>query len=174
MENSRSNSKFPVALEPPEGSVVVINEHFLSKAIDMSRESPRRRIILPFHKESSGTLHRMFNALQPMSYIQPHRHMIPPKDESILVVRGSICYVTFDDFGNIDQYFILSAGSAEFGVDTLAGIYHTFFALESDTVLFEVKPGPYKKDTDKDFAPWAPPEGSASAEIYLKKLYELI
>lgn len=171
---SITNSSFPLALEPPTESVVIINEDFLAKAIKKSRESPRRRIIFPFHKDNANRLHRMFNAMQPMSYVQPHRHSAPPKDESIIVIRGSVCYVTFDDYGNIDRQCRLSAGSTEFGVDTVAGIYHTFFAIENDTVVFEVKPGPYRKTSDKDFAPWAPAEGSDDAETYLKKLYELI
>lgn len=170
----KSKNKFPLALDPPQEPVVVINEAFLTKAIEVSRKSPRGRVILPFHKNNSESLHRMFNAMQPMSYVQPHRHSSPPKDESVIVIKGSICYVVFDDFGNIDRYFKLSAGSSEFGVDTIAGIFHTFFAIESDTVLFEVKPGPYQKASDKDFASWAPVEGSASAEAYLKELYKLI
>ena len=39
-----------------------------------------------------------------------------------------------------------------------------------DTVIFEVKPGPYDAATDKEFAPWAPPEGDPRAHAYLIQL----
>jgi cupin fold WbuC family metalloprotein len=166
--------EFPWAMNPPEGSVIVIDSHLVSEAIKISRRSPRGRIILPFHKSTDDALQRMLNILQPKSYIQPHCHKQPPKAESIVVVKGSICYVTFKENGEINRLFTLKAGSAKFGVDICADVYHTFFALDKDTVLFEVKPGPYNPDTDKTFAPWAPVEGSEESKEYLMKLYRLV
>jgi len=58
-------------------------------------------------------------------------------------------------------------GGGAFAVDSRPGLWHTFFALEDNTVLFEVKPGPYDPGTDKDFAHWAPAEGEADAMKYL-------
>ena len=164
---------FPRAINPPSGSVVNIDSDLIGKAMEVSRISPRHRVILPFHKSSDDTLQRMLNALQPGSYVQPHRHKTPPKAESIIVLKGAICYITFKDNGDMDKKIILTANSAITGIDTEPGIYHTFFALEKDTVLFEVKPGPYSPDTDKDFATWAPSENADEAVEYLNKLYDL-
>ncbi|MGD8861079.1 MAG: hypothetical protein PVI30_13820 [Myxococcales bacterium] len=36
-------------------------------------------------------------------------------------------------------------------------------ALEPDTLIYEVKPGPWSAATDKSFAPWAPAEGDPGA-----------
>ncbi len=44
--------------------------------------------------------HKMFNALQPGTYITPHRHMNPEKTETILVISGSMLFVQFDEMGN--------------------------------------------------------------------------
>jgi hypothetical protein len=78
-------------------------------------------------------------------------------------------YVPFDAQGNpVDGRFILlDAGRGAFAVDSRAGLWHTFFALEDNTVLFEVKPGPYDPIGDKDFAHWAPAEDEADAAEYL-------
>ncbi|UCF94185.1 MAG: WbuC family cupin fold metalloprotein [Desulfobacterales bacterium] len=168
-----SDIPFPKALEAPKGSVIIMDDPLISRAIAMSRQSPRRRIILPIHKSSGDPLQRMFNVLQPGSYIQPHRHLAPPKAESILTIRGSIAYFTFKNDGGVDDHSILSAGTARFGVDTSPDVYHTFFALEEDTVLFETKPGPFVESSEKDFAPWAPAEGSPDAIAYLQSLQEL-
>ncbi len=164
---------FPRAINPPSESVVNIGSDLIGKAMEVSRISPRRRVILPFHKSPDDTLQRMLNALQPGSYVPPHRHKTPPKAESIIVLKGAICYITFKDNGDVDKKIILTANSDITGIDTEPGIYHTFFALEKDTVLFEVKPGPYSPVTDKDFATWAPSENADEAVEYLNKLYDL-
>ena len=166
--------KFPRALSPPGEKVVIIDNKMIKKAIDASRDSPRKRIILPFHKFPSDNLHRMLNALQPRSYIQPHRHFDPPKAESIVVLKGEIIYIVFNNTGDIESFSALSADSFNIGIDTEPGIYHTLFATVEDTVVFEVKPGPYEQISDKDFASWAPAEGSPRATEYLRRLLDLI
>ena len=112
----------------------------------------------------------MLNAVQPGTYIQPHRHISPPKAESIVVLRGSIGFVIFEDDGRVREHFVASTGSDPFGIDLQPGVYHTFVALQQDTVLFEVKPGPYDGQTNKDFALWAPIEGSEEARDFLQEL----
>ncbi len=66
----------------------------------------------------------------------------------------------------------IRADSSIFGVDSDPGVYHTFLATEDDTVLFEVKPGPYSPANDKDFASWAPEKGSPAAKKYMQYLYD--
>lgn len=89
----------------------------------------------------------------------------------MIVLRGAILSFLFDQDGNVEEAYTLAAGSADFGVDSEPGTFHTFLALEKDTVLFEVKPGPYKQSSDKDFAPWAPAEGNPEADVYMDYLY---
>ena len=114
----------------------------------------------------------MLNVLQPHSYVQPHRHIDPPKAESIIVLKGTLVCVEFSQSGDIESFHRLSPDTFSIGIDIEPGIYHTIFAATEDTVLFEVKPGPYERSSDKDFAPWAPSEGAENSEEYLIKLYE--
>ena len=144
------------ALDAPETDVTPITTGLIDQVLAASRASERHRMILPFHKLHSDTLHRMFNAMQPQTFIQPHRHANPPKAEAILVLRGAVCFVTFDSMGVVDQMFDVTAGSDVFGVDIVPGVFHTFLILEPDTIIYEVKPGPYSPTDDKDFASWAP------------------
>ena len=37
----------------------------------------------------------MLNAIQPGSYIRPHRHLDPPKSESLILLQGMLGYVSF-------------------------------------------------------------------------------
>ena len=160
----------PRALPAPPGPICWLSTSLLEGALAVSRSSPRRRVIQPFHRGADATLQRMFNAVQPDSYIPPHRHLDPPKDESWVVLRGALAFFTFDDEGAITECLEIRAGGEIFGVDLAPGVYHTFFALEPDTVVYEVKSGPYSPVTDKSFAAWAPSEGAPEANDYLATL----
>jgi len=161
----------PKALAPPDGGdLTVIDEALVERAVERSRTSRRRRIIQPFHRTADDTLHRMLNAVQPDSYIRPHRHLDPPKAEAWVILRGALVFFTFEDDGRVRDCLRLGAPGDPLGVDLEPGVYHAFVALEPDTVIFEVKPGPWTAATDKAFAPWAPEEGDPAAAAYMGRL----
>jgi len=168
-----SKDPYPKALAPPTDNNTLISADLIDRCVTASRQSPRQRIIQPLHKTSDAQLHRMLNAMQPGSYIQPHRHLFPPKAESVIVLQGAIYVFIFEDDGTIDAVHTVRAGSINLGIDSEPGVFHTFAAIEEDTVLFEVKPGPYNQADDKDVAPWAPAEGADGAKEYLDQLYEI-
>jgi len=157
----------PRALSAPTGSLCWLTKDLLEGAITTSQSSPRRRMMQPLHRSQSATLHRMFNAVQPDSYVPPHRHLDPPKAEAWVILRGAVAFFTFDDQGAISECLEVRAGGDVFGVDLEPGVYHTFFALEPDTVVYEVKDGPYAPTTDKAFPAWAPLEDTPEASGYL-------
>jgi cupin fold WbuC family metalloprotein len=165
---------YPNALPAPATQTTLIGEDLVRQVVEGSRNSPRKRILLPFHKGPESTLHRMINGLQPYSYIRPHRHLSPPKAESIIVIQGAILSFLFNRDGKVEAVCTLAAGSPDFGVDSEPGAFHTFLALEEDTVIFEVKPGPYEQSSDKDFASWAPAEGTPETKSYMEYLYGLV
>jgi cupin fold WbuC family metalloprotein len=160
----------PRALQAPAGDLVVLTRELADRALAHARSSPRRRVILPFHKTEAEPLHRMLNAIQPDSYMRPHRHLDPPKYESFLVLQGELAFFTFEDDGRVRDCLHLAAGGERFGVDLVPGIWHTVVALVPDTVVYEVKTGPYLPANDKAFAPWAPAEGDVAAAGYLQRL----
>ncbi|MHC4166617.1 MAG: WbuC family cupin fold metalloprotein [Planctomycetota bacterium] len=152
-------------------SVVVDTDLINAKARD-ARESDRKRDIHVFHSGDQDPLQRMLNAIQPGSYITPHRHNNPPKSESIVLLQGMLGYASFDDDGAPQEAdsILLDAKKGMYGLDVRPRVWHTIFALAPDTVVFEVKPGPYDPPPDKGFAPWAPPENSPAAARYLMEL----
>ena len=158
------------ALSPPPGDLVVLTNELAQSAIEYAQGSPRKRVILPFHKHDGEILHRMFNAVQPGSYLQPHRHVDPPKAEVFIVLRGALALFVFEDDGRVRECLRLAAGSEQFGIDLAPGLFHSFLALEPDTLLYEVKIGPYEPATAKSFAEWAPDEGSPEATAYMQRL----
>ena len=114
----------------------------------------------------------MLNAIQPGSYVRPHRHLHPPKAESIILLQGTLAYVSFGEDGLPQEggQVLIDSSRGVFGCDIRPGVWHTIFALAPDTVLFEVKPGPYDPGVDKEFAPWSPPEHSPEAALFLAEV----
>jgi len=117
----------------------VLSNEALQSTVEASRHGSRRRMIQPFHRSEDDTLHRMFNAVQPDSYIRPHRHLEPPKAEAWIVLRGKVVFFTFEEDGAIRDCLELRASGPAFGVDLVPGVFHTLLAMEPDTVVYEVK-----------------------------------
>jgi cupin fold WbuC family metalloprotein len=134
--------------------------------------NPRKREIHMLHSGNSDAVQRMLNALQPASYIRPHRHAQPPKSETVILLTGSVGFVTFLDDGTPRELVHLHPTQA-LAVDCREKVWHTFFALEPNTVVFEVKSGPHDAATDKEFAAWAPEDNSPDVERYFTHLKEL-
>ncbi len=117
---------------------------------------------------------RLFNAIEPGSYIRPHRHATVPREELLMAVRGLMALVTFDDFGAVQQ--VVRFGTEKYGADLDVGVelpsqtWHTVLALVTGSVLLEVKAGPFDPNQPKDLAPWAPTEGDLACVEYLGAL----
>lgn len=130
------------------------------------------------HTNFDEPCQRLFNAIEPGSYIRPHRHYSVPREELLVAIRGMMALVTFDDSGHIKQ--VVRFGSEKFGSGLAVGVehspetWHTVLALEPGSVLLEVKAGPFDPSQPKDLAEWAPPEGDQSSIEYLANLRKLV
>lgn len=149
--------------------VTVIDDALLTELSAEAQASPRLRKNRNLHRDYQEPCQRLLNAMEPGSYIRPHRHLDPPKPEAFLVLRGRFAALIFDDDGTLMQVVPLGRGAAS-GLDVPAGVWHSIVCLEEGSVFFETKPGPYAPLDDKDFAPWAPAEGSPEAVAYLARL----
>lgn len=143
----------------------------LAKARDAAA-NPRKREIHVLHSDDQDPLQRMLNAIQPSTYVQPHRHLHPPKAETFVLLQGQAGIVIFDDSGEVMPrgLILMDQSHGVVAVDVREGVWHTLVALVPETVLFEVKPGPYHAPRDKDVAPWSPDRDHPSALSYLADL----
>ncbi|MEI6434821.1 MAG: WbuC family cupin fold metalloprotein [Bacteroidota bacterium] len=151
-----------------------IDSGLLEKTSRLAKESPRKRMNFNFHKSPDDTLQRLLNAIEPGSYIQPHKHESPDKREVFFALMGRLAVIEFDNEGNIADHIILDPKTGNFGVEIDARTWHTIISLEPGSVAYEFKDGPYNPIDDKNFAPWAPKEGVAEAENYLMGLLQKI
>jgi len=151
----------------------LIDKQLLDETSEAARASPRRRRNHNFHVSEAEGANRLLNAVEPGSYIQPHRHFDPNKDETFVVVRGRFGLVLFDQTGNVARTAILAAGADAVGANIPHGTYHTLVSLQQGSVFFEAKAGPYAPISDAERAPWAPREGESKAAQYLAELERL-
>ena len=77
-----------LAFDPPSAALYLLDNGLIEDAVRYARESPRQRAIVPFHRSPEDALHRMLNAVQPESYVRPHRHLDPPKAEAWVVLHA--------------------------------------------------------------------------------------
>jgi len=150
--------------------ITLIDNALLDDVCAEAAASPRRRKNRNFHATDDHPAHRLLNAMQPDSYIPPHRHLDSNKDETFVVLRGALGVVIFDDAGEVVRTEKVGAGGTAIGVDILHGIWHTAVALEPDTVFLEAKAGPYVPFAAAEKAPWAPAENTPGAAPYLATL----
>lgn len=143
-------------------TLIPFSDQLLDLASALGQSLERRRHIIRFH-ELDEPFQRMLNAIEPDSYTRPHRHLDPPKAEVFVVLRGSALVVRFSDTGEPLEGILLDADGPARGIEIPVGAWHCLISLESGTVLFEAKEGPYTQSGDKSFAPWSPPETDKEA-----------
>ncbi|MCW5625023.1 MAG: WbuC family cupin fold metalloprotein [Burkholderiales bacterium] len=150
-----------------------IDATLLDQVSDAAKANPRRRRNHNFHTQLAEPCNRMLNALEPDSYVMPHRHLDPTKDESFVVLRGRFGIVLFDDAGRVTRKAVMAVGGDVLGVTIPHGVFHSVLALEPDSVFFESKAGPYAPLTPDEKASWAPAEGEPGAAAYFDQLRRL-
>lgn len=157
--------------------MIEFSTSFLDDLVSQASLSPRRRQHHNVHSGPEEPCQRLFNAIGMDSYIRPHRHLLDPRNELLVAVRGSFAVLTFDDRGKIAGAVRLfvgddAAGARHFaaGIELEPEDWHTVIALVPGSVLLEVKAGPFSATAAKEFASWSPAEGEAAAAAYLDTL----
>jgi cupin fold WbuC family metalloprotein len=119
----------------------IINESLLNGVSAQAKASPRLRMNYNFHQSLEDKCHRMLNAVEPGTVVPIHRH--PTKDESFVVLRGKVRSTTYNDDGSVIESVVLNPAEGRYGVNIPKNVWHTLQSLESNSVIFEVKEGPF-------------------------------
>ena len=119
----------------------IINESLLNGVSAQAKASPRLRMNYNFHQSLEDKCHRMLNAVEPGTDIPILRH--PTKDESFVVLRGKVRSTTYNDDGSVIESVVLNPAEGRYGVNIPKNVWHTLQSLESNSVIFEVKEGPF-------------------------------
>lgn len=127
---------------------MIITSNFLNIISAQAKESPRLRKNFNLHETLDSKVQRLFNAMEPGTVIPVQRHRNTA--ETILLVRGRMKVELYDDKKTVIESTILSPDSGNYGVHIPAGVWHFVEVLEPNTVMFEVKEGPYAPLSNKD------------------------
>lgn len=119
----------------------VIDNELIDSVIGKARQSSRLRMNYNFHQSLDDKCHRFLNALEVGTQVPIHHHVT--KDESFILLRGSVRVNTYDDSGMIIESVVLSHSEGRIGVDIPKNTWHNVECLESGSVIFEVKEGPF-------------------------------
>ncbi|AJJ62871.1 WbuC family cupin fold metalloprotein [Yersinia aldovae] len=128
-----------------------------------AQQSPRLRANLNFHPQLDDTIQRLAIAMEPQTYVRPHRH--PHTWELLTALHGSFIVLLFDEAGKVIHRAILGQETAILEIP--ANVWHGVLSLEAGAVIFEVKHGPYQPVAAEDFASWSPAEGEAEVSNIL-------
>ena len=120
---------------------MIIDENLLDEVSEQAKSSTRLRMNYNFHQSLDEKCHRFLNAVEPGTEVPIHRH--PTKDETFVILRGKVKVSTYDDEGIVIENIVLCPEEGKYGVDIPKGIWHKVESLETGSVFFECKEGPF-------------------------------
>ena len=127
---------------------MVLNTNMLDALSKEAKTSERRRMNYDLRTSTSDQSQRMLNALEPGTRIPIHRH--PTTSETIVLLRGSIKEMFYNDNGSVTESVVLKAGEEPSAMSIPAGTWHTLECLEPGTILFEAKDGAFEPRREED------------------------
>ena len=143
-----------------------IDKRLLDELTAKAAASPRRRAHHNLHPVLEDPVQRLCVAIEPGTYIRPHRHADPPTWEVFIILRGAAVFLVFDDGGKVLERAVLDVRGPLHAIEIPAAAWHTIIALEAGTIFLEVKQGPYAAPQDGNWATWAPVEGDPDANRF--------
>ena len=126
-----------------------ITQALLDKLTAEAKESPRLRMNYDLRNSESDQSQRMLNAIEPGSPLPIHRHQ--NTSETVVCLRGRLVEEYYDELERIcTERIELSPNGPVVALNIPAGQWHTVRALESGTVILEMKNGAYEPQKAED------------------------
>ncbi len=126
-----------------------ISQAVLDRLTAEAKASPRLRMNLDLRNSAEDQSQRMLNAIEPGSPLPIHRHR--KTSETVVCLRGRLVEEFYDELERIcTERIELCPGGPVVALNIPAGQWHTVQALESGTVIMEVKDGAYEPLQDCD------------------------
>ena len=120
-----------------------ITQSLLNNLTDQAKASPRLRMNYDLRNSAEEQSQRMLNAIEPGSPLPIHRHQ--KSSETVVCLRGRLVEEFYDDLERMCTEAIeLSPNGPVVALNIPIGQWHTVRALESGTVILEMKDGPYE------------------------------
>ena len=126
-----------------------ITQALLDDLTAQAKASPRLRMNMDLRNSDADQSQRMLNAIEPGSPLPIHRHR--HTSETVVCLRGRLVWEFYDELERIcTERIELSPNGPVVALNIPIGQWHTVRALESGSVILEVKDGPYEPLQDCD------------------------
>lgn len=143
-----------------QAGLYLVDASRMTTLVGAAANSPRLRAHLLLHAGPEDQVQRLLIAAQPGTYVRAHRHSA--QWEMLTLQSGRMDVLCFDEDGRVLGRKALAPASPV--VQIAPGIVHGCVVAAPDTVVLEVKPGPYQPN---EFLAWAPEEGHADSAAFL-------
>lgn len=120
---------------------MIIDKKLLDNVSTKAKASDRLRMNFNLHDSLDAKAQRLLNALEIGTMLPIHRHRHTA--ETYILLRGKIRVMFYNEMGGETASFLLDPLSGNYGVQIPIAQWHTLEVLEDDSVIFEVKDGPY-------------------------------
>ena len=120
----------------------IITQDMLDQLTEQAKSSPRKRMNLDLRNSPEDQSQRMLNAIEPASIIPIHYHRY--SSETVVCLRGRLVEEFYDASGQLTETIELTPGAPVVVLNVPVGQWHTARALESGTVILEMKDGKYE------------------------------
>ena len=120
---------------------MIIDQQILDDLSARAKESPRLRIAMDLRNGPEDLSQRMLNALEPGTVMPIHRHH--GSSETVVIIRGCIRWIFYDENGVETERVVLDAEGEPRMLNVEKDRWHSLECLESGSVLYESKDGPY-------------------------------
>lgn len=127
---------------------MILTKKLLDEITEQAKQNERLRMNYNMHDSLEAKAQRLFNALEPGTVLPIHRHT--ETSETYILLRGAIRVLLYDDNHNLVESIDITEKNENFGYHISKGQWHTLEVLESGTVIFEVKDGPYSPLSEED------------------------
>ena len=121
---------------------MVIDNKILDELSAQAKANPRLRQAMDLRNSPEDLSQRMLNALEPGTVLPVHRHHA--SSETVVLLRGKIEWIFYDDNGNETERVILDANSEPRMLNVERDRWHSLVCLEPNSVLYESKNGVYQ------------------------------
>lgn len=127
---------------------MIIDNKLLDNLSAQAELNPHLRQAYDLRTTSEDQSQRILNALEPGTILPIHRHRHTA--ETMIVIRGSVKELLYDDNGNLTNEYIMTPQGEYPMIQIETGQWHSLEVVEDGTVIFEAKDGAYEPLTDED------------------------
>ena len=121
---------------------MIIDNKLLDELTEQAKASLRLRQSFDLRNTPEDNSQRMLNALEPGTVMPIHRHL--NSSETVVLLRGKICWHFYDDAGHETESVVLDANGDIRCINVEKARWHSLECLAEGSVLFESKDGAYK------------------------------